>query len=266
MDLLEALTNLKTLVMNRIAEAARRGDPTPVRALADLATAIEADFKLAREIDARCVRYTRELTGVRPDAETPGRGGSPAGGPAATPPPAGSAPAGAPIAAGPAARPADATVVGSAPGAAEPDPRTGFLRAAERAGGRLVEMTRTLYRTPDGRAVAVPFANEVRPGRWLLSVEDMRYDVLALLCQTAAGDLRALVVPWRALEPAWKGLSRNGRQVKLAVASRDGGWWLQVPGTEPLALTPFLDGYGALAPRAATAAVAPQGAPDASPR
>jgi hypothetical protein len=240
MDLLEALAELKTLAMQRIAEAARKGDPRPLRGLADLAAAIDADLKLARELDARCVRYTRELTGARPDRESPG-------------------PAGAPAAPAPAAAPAAAAAPSTAPAgpavaAAEPDPRAAFLQAAERAGSRLVEMTRTLYRTPDGKAVAVPFANEVRPGRWLLSVEDMRYDFLALLCQTAAGDLRALVVPWRALEPAWKGLSRNGRQVKLAVASRDGGWWLQVPGTEALSLTPFLDGYAALGARPAPTA------------
>ncbi len=132
------------------------------------------------------------------------------------------------------------------PDLAGPDPRLRFLEVAERAGSRLLPMTRTLYRTPGGKAVAVPFANEVRPGRWLLSVEDMRYDFVALLCQAAQGELQAFVLPWRALEPVWKGLSRNGRQVKLTVVKRPDGWWLQVPGTDGLRIDAYLGACAAL--------------------
>ncbi len=196
------LAELKSIALDRIAEAARKGEVTPLRALGELAASIDADLRAVREIEARRIRYARDLTG-EPDA--------------------------------------------GEPGPAEPDPRAPFLEAAAKAGHPLTPLSRTLYRTPAGKAVAVPFANEARPGRWLLSVEDMRYDLVALLCRPTEGDLRVFVVPRRALEPVWKGLSRNGRQVKLGVMRRPDGYWLSVPGTEPLSITPFLEGYGLLA-------------------
>lgn len=230
MELLDALAELKTIALERIAEAARTGDAAPIRALADTVEQIEADLKVAREIEARRVRYARELTNPGAATATP----RPAA--AAMPGPGAVARATAPAAGG-----CDAD-----PDLDGPDPRLRFLEVAERAGSRLLRMTRTLYRTPGGKAVAVPFANEVRPGRWLLSVEDMRYDFVALLCQAAQGDLHAFVLPWRALEPVWKGLSRNGRQVKLTVVKRPDGWWLQVPGTDGLRIDTYLGACAAL--------------------
>jgi hypothetical protein len=134
----------------------------------------------------------------------------------------------------------------SVPDLRGPDPRMRFLEFADKAGSPLVEMGRTLYRTASGKTVAVPVANEARPGRWLLSVEDMRYGFVALVCQPVEGELHAFVLPWRVLEPVWKALSRNGRQVKLTVAKKADGWWLQVPGGDGLRIDPFLDGYAAL--------------------
>lgn len=71
MELLQALAELKAIAMERIADAARRGDATSIRALAELAAQLDADLKAAREIEARRVRYTRELTGDRPDWDPP---------------------------------------------------------------------------------------------------------------------------------------------------------------------------------------------------
>lgn len=246
MELLDALAQLRSTALERIAEAARKGDAALIRALADTVGHIDADLKLAREIEARRDRYARDLTGTRPDQEPPA---------GAFPPRPAAAPVSRTAAAAPgsgAAAPA-ASGSGSEPDLDGPDPRLRFLEAAERAGSRLFRMTRTLYRTPAGKAVAVPFANEVRPGRWLLSVEDMRYDFVALLCQAAQGDLHAFVLPWRALEPAWKGLSRNGRQVKLTVAKRPDGFWLQVPGTDGLRIDAHLGACAALGAEAAGA-------------
>lgn len=234
-QLSQALTELKALALDRIARLAQEGDVRPIRALGELAAAIEADVKLAREIEARHVRYAREVTGARLDWDGP----APVG-------------AGRLEAAPVAAAPVGAARLEAAPVAperleAEPlegeDPRTAFLAAAAQAGQPLDPMSRTLYVTRAGKSVAVPFANESRPGRWLLSVEDMRYDLVALLCQPAEGDLRVFVLPRRALDPVWKGLSRSGRHVKLGVANGPEGFRLQVPGGEPVPLAEFADAY-----------------------
>lgn len=215
MEILDALAELRTAALERIAAAARTGDLAAVKALAERVGQIDQDLRALREIDARRVQHARELTGTRLDWDPPVARARPAPEPDLE-------------------EPLDA------------DPRVEFLEAAREAGVPLTEVARTLYLTSGGKSVAVPFANEVRPGRWLLSVEDMRYDFVALLCRAADATLHTLVLPRAALDPVWRRLSRSGRHVKLTVARKPDGLWLQVPGQDGLRLDAYLGAMAVL--------------------
>lgn len=215
MELKEKLERLKTKAMNKIANAAGAHDTRLVSAYSAIANRIEQDERILFTLDDRIDSYEKELSEPPP---IPAMGDE-----------------------GPAPEYFRAT--GRHIGQAK---RTAFLDAGKTRGYQLTPIGPSVYKTPKGLKVALAFANEQRPNRWFLGVQDGSYDVVVLLCQRDSTDTAEIILPREFLSRYWATLSRSKGQVKFNVSRSGDSWWLLVPGHENQSANAFVGAYSPL--------------------
>lgn len=215
MELKGKLERLKTRAMKKIAEAAEAHNTRLVSAYSSIANRIEQDERILFALDDRIDSYEKEL----------------------------SEPSTIPVMSDEGPTPDDFRSTGRHTGQVK---RTAFLDAGKTRGYQLTPIGSSIYKTTRGLRVALAFANEQRPNRWFLGVQDGLYDVVVLLCQRDSTDTAEIILPREFLSRYWSTLSRSKGQVKFNVSKSGESWWLLVPGHENQSANSFVGAYSPL--------------------
>ena len=143
------LKSLKGQVMKEIGEAARKQDTQRINMLSKIATRIQEDEQILSTLEEHVVEYQRELAGTAPKSSS--------------------------------LTPLDGTAktvsmesgVASRHGKGR-DARRRFVGTLQQRGVQLTHSGGKVYRTPSGKRIGVPFANELedKPDRWFLGLKD----------------------------------------------------------------------------------------------
>lgn len=212
------LTNLKKLVMKKIGEAATTQNARLISAYSAIANRIEEDERTLAALEKRPLEYEEQLKRMdqasleSPQSEL--------------------------------ITPTDLEQVNGKQLAR--DARRRFVKSGPARGYRLEQLSRTTYKTDDGRRVACAFANENKPDRWWLGVEDAKHAVVVLQCRRRDGEILDFVIPSEVSVTFWSALSRNGGQVKFNVVREGESYYLLVPGSDRFSINRFRAFYGPL--------------------
>ena len=216
MDLHTQLTTLKKRFLKKISDAALEGNTARVSDLSAIVTRIEDDERQIAEVSERAEIYEKQINSPAPSLLS------------------------------------ESTLehvrfsesrkgLGRRTGR---EAREQFIKSLGELGYRVTPKERGLYQTPAKKSVVIPFANEQKPSRWFLGIQDAKYDVVILLCKKDDGKLCAFVLPRDFLDKFWDSLSRSHGQVKFNVLEDGGNYHLLVPGRPYESVSRFLDAYG----------------------
>ncbi len=220
MKVADRLKTLKEQVMAGIGGAARKHDTRRINMLTRLANRIEEDERVLSELEGHIVEYQREISGAKPVTAL--------------------------------AVTAEATLEerekesGRASKHSQGrEARRKFVNDHQRDGVQLVHQGGKVYRTPGGKRVGIPFANELegKPGRWFLGLKDGNYDAVILLCSRAEGEALEFVMPGDFLKGFWRSLSRHAGEVKFNLIRDGANFYLLVPPQGRESINRFLRAY-----------------------
>lgn len=223
MTIADRLRSLKARVMNEIGEAARKHDTRRIDMLSKLASRIEEDERVLSGVEQHVVEYQKEISGTKP--------------PSIPPPSAGGTQQ--------YSRKGSGGVSKRTEGR---DARRKFVDALQRRGIQLIHLGGKIYRTPGGRRVGIPFANELedKPDRWFLGLKDGNYDAVVLLCSQGDGETLEFILPRDFLRGFWSSLSRNAGEVKFNLVRDGANYYLLVPPQRRESVNRFLSVYQTL--------------------
>ena len=229
MELSVRLTNLKKKVMKKIADAALAHDTRLISKHSHLATLIEEDEKALEAMEERVNGYEKDLNDLSSSTEEVEIDWS------------------AEVAKARAEAHRDSSRMRKSKGRQMGhEARMLFVSAGRKLGYSLIPLGGNLYTTPKEKKVVIAFANEHKPNRWFLGVQDDNYDAVVLLCQQSTGRMLEFILPREALGKFWTSLSRSGGQVKFNITRSGENSWLLVPGRAQESLNRHLGAYTAL--------------------
>ncbi len=221
MDVITQLLEEKTVVLGRIAEAAKRGDSQEVLARGDRLEKIESLIR-------RYENLVRDISSLDQGGSVPS---------AVSPLPEDQA-----TQQGSERKSRDST---SGKGAGKTI-RSAFLEGLSENGIRLRQVKGTIYETESRRRVGIAVATERKPDRWFLGLPLGGFDHAILLCERETGGILEFWLPKSFFDDYGNSMSHSGDQVKFNIARRGNGYVVLVPGTDGVSTSAFRKDYSLL--------------------
>ena len=202
------LTDLKKLVMKKIGEAATTQNARLISAYSAIANRIEEDERTLAALEKRPLEYEEQLKRMdQTDLESPQSE---------------------------LIAPTDLEQINGKQLARVA--RMKFVEASRTHGYPLEPLSGSrIWRAPnEGRVAFASFANERKPDRWWLGVQDAKdlYEAIVLQCCRRNGELLNFVIPKEALVTFWHSLSRNksGKEAEFNMRRDGESYYLLVQG------------------------------------
>ena len=123
--------------------------------------------------------------------------------------------------------------------------RNAFVKRVAATGLALRKQKGTIFLTPSGESVGIPFATEQRPNRWFLGLKEGAFDSAVLLCEDK-GRLRELWVSPSTMSKYSRLMSTSNGDIKFNVVRSGPRLTLQVPREGQVTLEELRGEYKAL--------------------